>query len=64
MTMAMKFPAVVERALAPSDEKAVEASRQSFAKLVFGTVMAAGYVSALMAFLYPFVYYYYTYTPY
>jgi hypothetical protein len=64
MTIALKFPPVVERALVPSGEKAAEESRRSFAKLVFGTVMAAGYASALTAFLYPFVYYYYTYTPY
>jgi hypothetical protein len=64
MTIAMKFPPVVEHALVPSSEKTAEESRQAFAKLVFATVMAAGYASALMAFLYPFVYYYYTYTPY
>jgi hypothetical protein len=63
-TIALKFTPAEEHALVPSRDKAAEESRKSFQKLAFCTVMAAGYAASLMAFLYPFAYYYYTYTPY
>ena len=64
MTIALNFPSVVEHAHVRSDEKTAEHNRQAFQKLVFGTVMVAGYAAAALAFLYPFAYYYYTYVPY
>ena len=63
-TVALNFTSDAAHALVPSREKSAEESRKSFERLVFGTVMVAGYAAAALAFLYPFAYYYYTYTPY
>ena len=64
MSIALNFAPAAGHPLVKSSEKTIQESRQAFAKLVFRTVMIAGYASAALAFLYPFAYYYYNYTPY